>query len=229
MYFDESLAGEKNLICGANKEEYHIMGVNIQRDIPDVVYYDLSKVKDGEVCLCCNKGKLGISRGIEIGNIFQLGTKYTEPMGMTVHMPDGSEINPIMGCYGIGVGRNLASIAEESADDKGLVWNMNVAPWEVIISPLRQDDEVIGQKTEELYKKLAENGIDVIVDDRAVSAGVKFADSELLGIPVRVVISPRSMQEGNVEVSFRATGEKIMLKYDEAVDYLVKYVASQKF
>lgn len=229
VYFDESLVGEKNLICGANKEEYHIVGVNIQRDIPDVVYYDLSKVKDGEICPCCNKGKLGIFRGIEIGNIFQLGTKYTEPMGMSVHMPDGGEINPIMGCYGIGVGRNLASIAEESADDKGLVWNMNVAPWEVIISPLRQDDEIISQKTEDLYKKLVEKGIDVIVDDRAVSAGVKFADSELLGIPVRVVISPRSMQDGNVEVSFRATGEKIMLKYDEAIDYLIKYVASQKF
>ena len=227
--FDESLKNENSLVCGANKDKYHIKGVCIERDIPNVVYYDLSKVKDGEICPICGKGKLTISRGVEIGNIFQLGTKYTTPMQMMVQMANGEEMNPIMGCYGIGIGRNIACIAEESADEKGLVWNMNVAPWEVIISPLRQDDEVVSEKTVHLYNELKNNNIDVIVDDRAVSAGVKFADSELLGVPVRVVISPRSLQEGSVEISFRQSGEKIMLKYDEAAEYLTQFVRDSKF
>ena len=227
--FDESLKGEKNLCVGANKEEYHICGVNIDRDIPNVVYYDLSKVKDGEICPICGKGHLTISRGVEIGNIFQLGTKYSAPMGMNVNMPDGSSINPIMGCYGIGVGRNLACIAEESADEKGLVWNMNVAPWEVVISPLRLEDEQVKQKAENLYQSLKNAGIDVLYDDRNVSAGVKFADSELLGVPVRVVISPRSLTENQVELAFRAEGEKQMLNYDEALAFIKNYVTNAKF
>lgn len=229
VMFDESLKNENALVCGANKNEYHIMGVSIDRDIQDVVYYDLSKVKDGELCPMCGKGCLSVSRGVEIGNIFQLGTKYTSPMNMIVQTADGSEINPIMGCYGIGVGRNIACIAEESGDDKGLVWNMNVAPWEVVICALRQDDEVVAEKMNYLYNELRNNNIDVLLDDRAVSAGVKFADSELMGIPVRVVVSPRSLAEGNVEISFRKSGEKIMVGMLEAVEFICNYVSNAKF
>ena len=228
VLFDESLRDEKNMICGANKEKYHIKGVSTDRDIPNVVYYDVSKVKDGEGCVACG-GKLKIYRGVEIGNIFQLGTKYTKPMNMTIHMPDGGEINPIMGCYGIGVGRNLACVAEESGDDKGLVWNMNIAPWEVEICPLRLDDENVKLKSLELYDQLQQYGVDVLYDDRDVSAGYKFADSELLGIPVRVVVSPRSLQEGNVEIAFRTGGDKKMISIENAVSFLKDYVASQKF
>lgn len=227
--FDESLKGERNLCCGANKEEYHICGVNIDRDIPNVVYYDLSKVKDGEICPVCGKGNLAIFRGVEIGNIFQLGTKYTNPMAMNVNMPDGQTINPIMGCYGIGVGRNLACIAEESADDKGLVWNMNVAPWEVVVSPLRLEDNQVKQKADNLYASLKNAGVDVLYDDRNVSAGIKFADSELLGVPVRVVISPRSLAENKVEISFRQSGEKQMLNCEDAASYIINYVKEAKF
>ena len=229
VLFDESLRDENNLVCGANKEEYHICGISMQRDLPNIVYHDLSKVKDGEGCVNCSNGKIKIFRGVEIGNIFQLETKYTKPMNMTIQMPDGSEINPIMGCYGIGVGRNLACIAEESADEKGLIWNMNVAPWEVIISPLRFEDENVASKTNELYNNLKKCGIDVILDDRNVSAGVKFADSELLGIPLRVVISPRSLNEDQVEISIRETGEKQMMKYADAEGYIKNYVANAKF
>lgn len=229
VLYDESLKGETNLICGANKTEYHIYGISMQRDLPNVVYHDLSKVKDGEGCVNCGKGKIKISRGVEIGNIFQLETKYTKPMNMTVHMQDGTEINPIMGCYGIGVGRNLACIAEESADEKGLVWNMNVAPWEVMISPLRQEDENVLSKSNELYANLKNNGVDVLFDDRNVSAGVKFADSELLGIPLRVVVSPRSLNENQVEISIRETGEKQMVSYDDAISFIKEFITSHKF
>ncbi|MBE7074431.1 MAG: proline--tRNA ligase [Clostridiales bacterium] len=230
IVYDESLKDENNLICGANKEEYHIKGLNISRDLVGVEFHDISKVKDGEICVECGKGVLKISRGVEIGNIFQLGTKYTKPMNMTVHAQNGEEINPIMGCYGIGVGRNLACIAEEGSDEKGLIWNMNVAPWEVVICPLRIDDEVVCDKANSLYLELKNKGVDVLFDDRDnVSAGVKFADSELMGIPVRVVVSPRSLSSGEVEVAFRSTGEKKMVKYDEIVSYLIKYINEQKF
>ena len=229
VLFDKSLADENNLVCGANKEEYHISGLCIKRDLPNIVYYDITKVKEKQLCSCCGKGHLNIYRGVEIGNIFQLETKYSKPMKMTVHMPDGSEINPLMGCYGIGIGRNLACIAEESSDDKGLVWNMNVAPWEVILCPLRLDDENVLNKTNALYDELKNVGIDVLYDDRNISAGIKFADSELIGIPVRIVISPRSLLENNVEVTIRETGEKLMIKYEDIVSYIKKYVNDMKF
>ena len=229
VMFDESLKDEVNLVCGANKEEYHMTGMNIGRDIQNIVYYDLSKVKDGEICPICKSGTLKISRGVEIGNIFQLGTKYTKTMSMTVHDKDGKDINPIMGCYGIGVGRNLACIAEESSDEKGLVWNMNVAPWEVEVCPLRLDDENVQNNAIKLYNDLNDAGIDVLYDDRNVSAGYKFADCELLGIPVRVVISPRSLEQNQVEISFRDGSEKVMIGFDNAVEYLVNYVKSKKF
>jgi len=229
LLFDESLKGENNLVCGANKEEYHISGVCMSRDLPNIEYYDVSKVKDGEVCVNCKSGKLTISRGVEIGNIFQLGTKYTKPMNMTIHDKDGSEINPIMGCYGIGVGRNLACIAEESGDDKGLVWNMNVAPWEVEICPLRLDDELVVKTANKLYDDLKQAGIDVLFDDRDVSAGFKFADSELIGIPIRVVVSPRNLAEGKLEIAFRESGIKDMINLNDAVTYLTNAVQSAKF
>ena len=131
-------------------------------------------------------------------------------MGMAVTMPDGSLINPIMGCYGIGVGRSLASIAEESADDKGLNWPMAIAPWQIYLCPLRNDDENVTKVAEQLYKSLSQN-LEVIYDDRKVSAGVKLTDSELMGIPIRVVVSPRSLSENQAEITIRSTGEKIMI------------------
>ena len=206
---DKSLEGMQGLCCGANKEEYHLMGVNLVRDAKIDKYYDISKVKEGELCPVCGQ-PLKVERGIEIGNIFQLGTKYTKSMGMTVAMPDGSQINPIMGCYGIGVGRCLASVAEELSDDKGLVWPMSIAPWQVYLCPLRNDDEKVSAVAEELYKSLSEK-FEVLYDDRHVSAGVKLTDSELMGIPVRVVVSPRSLAQNQAEITLRASGEKIMV------------------
>ena len=206
IFYDNSLENLNNFVTGANKEDYHLKNVCASRDLKDVVFDDIALVKEGDCCSVCGE-KLRLTRGIEIGNIFQLGTKYTKSMGMKVSMPDGSSMEPIMGCYGIGIGRALASIIEEKGDDKGIVWPMTVAPWQVHFCPLRLDDENISAVADELYKKMQEAGIEVLYDDRIVSAGVKLTDSELMGMPIRVVISPKTMANGTAEVTMRETGE----------------------
>lgn len=224
IFFDRSLEGLENFVTGANKEEYHIKGVSISRDVNPEKFYDFAKVNEGDKCPICGK-PLKIKRGIEVGNIFQLGTKYTKSMGMTVHTADG-EINPIMGCYGIGVGRCLASIAEEYADDKGLVWPMAIAPWHIYLCPIRIDDENVKDKTEKLYERLLAENFEVLYDDRNVSAGIKLKDSELMGIPVRVVISPKTLENNEVEITIRQSGEKIFVPLDKLtrkLDEIVVY------
>lgn len=213
IYYDKSLEGLENFITGANKEEYHITGVSMSRDVKPEKFVEISKVNDGDTCAFCG-AKLAVKRGIEVGNIFQLGTKYSKTMGLTVSMPDGSTINPIMGCYGIGVGRCLASIAEESCDEKGLIWPMSIAPWQIYLCPLRNDDDKICEIANKLYIDLQSKGFEVLYDDRVTSAGVKFKDSELMGIPVRVVISPRSLENNEAEITIRESGEKIMVKLE---------------
>lgn len=223
ILYDSSLENTCGLITGANKEEYHLKGVNLKRDVIDAKFYDLSKVKENEKCPICGK-PLKIKRGIEIGNIFQLGTKYTKAMEMTIAMPDGSLINPLMACYGIGIGRALASVAEESCDEKGLVWPMSIAPWQVYLCPLRLDNIDVKQTAENLEKHLSKK-FEVIYDDRNVSAGIKLTDSELMGIPIRVVVSPRSLENNQAEITIRKTREKILVKLndlDNAIDSIIK-------
>ena len=210
ILYDNSLENLCGLVTGANKEDYHLIGVNINRDLKNAQFYDLAKVKENEKCPVCGQ-PLEIKRGIEIGNIFQLGTKYTKAMEMTIAMPDGSLTNPLMACYGIGVGRALASVAEESCDEKGLVWPMSITPWQVYLCPLRLDNAQVKETAEELEKQLNEK-FEVLYDDRNVSAGVKLTDSELMGIPIRVVVSPRSLENNQVEVTIRKTGEKMLVE-----------------
>lgn len=213
--YDISLKGAKNLVVGANAKPYHIKNFSFIRDYTPKSFEDISKVKEGQICKKCGKGHLKTVRGIEIGNIFQLGTKYTESMNMTVHNENGEEIYPIMGCYGIGVGRCLASIVEESCDEKGIIWPIQIAPWQIYLSPLRLDDENVYKTSEEINQLLETSGYEVLYDDRNVTAGIKFADSELMGIPLRVVVSPRSLQNNEIEIVVRKSGEKIMCKKDE--------------
>lgn len=168
-----------------------------------------------------------MENGIEIGNIFQLGTKYTKSMDMTVHGADGGEFHPIMGCYGIGVGRAIASIAQESSDDKGLILPMSVAPWQVHICPLRLDDESVKNKAYELYDDLTKAGVDVLFDDRNAAAGVKFNDADLMGMPIRIVVSPKSLATGEVEITVRATKESQKVAYDKALDVVKDIIEEQ--
>ena len=220
VVFDKSLEGAHNMVAGANKPLYHVKGVNVARDIKPKSFVDIAKVKAGDKCPVCGK-PLHLENGIEIGNIFQLGTKYTKSMGMTVLNEKGEAVNPIMGCYGIGVGRAIAAIAQESNDKAGLILPITVAPYKVHICPLRIDDQNVREKAFALYDALMKKGVNVLLDDREnVSNGVKFADADLMGMPIRVVVSPRGLQNDEIEVTDRATLSADKVKYEDALSYI---------
>ena len=203
ILYDTSLSNTNNLICGANEEGYHYKGFCPDRDLSNIEYNDFAKVFEGSICPKCGKKQITIKRGIEVGNIFQLGTKYTKSMNMTYLDADGQNKNPIMGCYGIGVGRLAASVCEAHHDDYGPIWPISIAPWEVQLCCLRADDQDAKNCADKLYKDLQGHGLEVIYDDRDVRAGVMFSDADLLGVPIRLVVSPRNMKENVVELSTR--------------------------
>lgn len=203
VVYDKSLEGSNNLSCGANEEEYHFTGLCMDRDVKNASYVDVAKIVEGGICPKCGKKTLSVSRGIEVGNIFQLGTKYTKSMNMQYLDADGNAQYPIMGCYGIGVGRLAASVCEAHHDDFGPIWPITIAPWEIHLCCLRSDDAEAKACADELYKTLQNKGIEVIYDDRNVRPGVMFSDADLLGVPIRLVVSPRNMKESVVELSTR--------------------------
>lgn len=203
VVYDRSLEGTRNLVCGANEEGYHFTGLNMDRDVPNAEYVDVAKATVGGVCPKCGKHSLTIKNGIEVGNIFQLGRRYTESMGMTYDDEKGNRVNPIMGCYGIGVGRLMASVCEEHHDQYGPVWPISIAPWEIEICALRADQAHVKEEANKLYKSLMDEGYEVLFDDRTVSAGFMFSDADLLGSPVRIVISPKTLDRGEVEIVTR--------------------------
>ncbi|MCI6122829.1 MAG: proline--tRNA ligase [Christensenellaceae bacterium] len=203
VVYDRSLEGTRNLICGANEEGYHFTGLNMDRDVPNAEYADVAKATVGGVCPKCGKHSLTIKNGIEVGNIFQLGRRYTESMCMTYDDEKGNRVNPIMGCYGIGVGRLMASVCEEHHDQYGPVWPISIAPWEIEICALRADQAHVKEEANKLYKSLMDEGYEVLFDDRTVSAGFMFSDADLLGSPVRIVISPKTLDRGVVEIVTR--------------------------
>ena len=213
IIFDESLKNEKNLVAGANKVDYHVKGICVARDIKPENYADVAEVKEGSECPHC-KGKLQFKRGVEVGNIFQLGTRYSESMGMTYVDTDGKAKTPIMGCYGIGVGRLLACIIESKHDEYGPIWPISVAPWQVHICVLKSKKQDMNEIGFDVYKKLNKQ-YEVIMDDRNVGAGVQFADADLLGIPVRVVIGEKNLKDGNVEIITRDKSIKKLVALED--------------
>ena len=224
LVFDSSLVGLESTVCGANEVDYHYVGFNVARDFGEVEYVDVAKIYEGAICPCCGKKTIQISNGIEVGNIFQLGTKYTKSMDMTYLDSNGVAQHPIMGCYGIGVGRLIASICEESHDDYGPVWPISIAPWQVQICNLRKKNEEVSAVCEKLYDELQKNHIEVLYDDRDMRPGSMFADADLFGIPVRVVVSPKTCEKGIVEVSFRDKSFKGEIPMDTAVEEITKMV-----
>ncbi|RKI23439.1 proline--tRNA ligase [bacterium 1xD8-6] len=217
VYIDVTLKGISGMVAGANKEGYHYTGLNLERDLPSVEYADISKIQEGSICPCCGKKSIAIKRGIEVGNIFQLGTKYTKAMGMQYTDENGQMQYPVMGCYGIGVGRMAASICEAYHDDFGPVWPITIAPWEVHLCCLRADDAETKETADKLYQDLQGAGVEVIYDDReGVRPGAMFSDADLLGVPVRVVVSPRNLKESCVEVVTRDKSVKEMVAVENA-------------
>ena len=227
VVFDASLKGIESLVCGANETDCHMTGLNIARDVGNVEYVDVAKAYDGGICPVCGKPSVYTSRGIEVGNIFQLGTKYTESMDMTYVAQDGSLQHPIMGCYGIGVGRLAASVCEAHRDDYGPIWPISIAPWHVHLCSMRADNEEVAAMSQKIYDELQAKGIEVIWDDRPVSAGVMFADADLFGVPVRMIVSPKGLKNGTIEISARDKSMKEIKPIDEAVDFVVNYVTEE--
>ena len=224
VLYDKSLEGRNNLSCGANEAEHHYKGLDMERDVPNAEYHDFAKIQEGGICPKCGKKTVKISRGIEVGNIFQLGTKYTKSMNMTYVDANGESKTPIMGCYGIGVGRLAASVCEAHHDEYGPIWPKAIAPWQVHLCAVRVDDEEVRAYADKLYEDLQDAGIEVIYDDRSVRAGVMFADADLLGIPLRIIVSPKNMKQGVVEVASRDKTLKTQIPLENVMEEIKQYL-----
>ena len=221
---DEALRGRRGMYTGANVDDTHLRGVDVERDVSVGKWADLREVAAGDACVNCGHG-LEVERGIEVGHIFKLGYKYSDALEIRVSGPDGKPLRPIMGCYGIGVERAMATIIEVHHDDKGIIWPVAVAPFEVVVVIAQQDDAAVAEAGEEVYVALADAGVDVIVDDRPVRAGVKFADAELVGIPFRVTVGKRGLAAGNAELTDRATGSTVAVPLTDLAQHVREAIA----
>ena len=224
---DLQLAERTNMVTGANLDEYHLRGVDLGRDIAVTEWMDLRTVVAGEGCPVCGE-PLEVLRGIESGHIFKLGTKFSEALGATVLDADGASVPLVMGSYGIGVERNLAAAVEMNHDDQGIKWPVAIAPYEVVITVVKPDDDDTMTVADRLYDDMRTAGLDVLIDDRAERPGVKFTDAELIGIPFRVTVGPRGLAEGIVELAVRASGERSELAIETAADAVAELVAGSK-
>ncbi len=217
---DKALAGRFNMVTGANDDDFHYRGVDVDRDIKVRQWLDLREVADGEPCSNCGE-QLEVFKAIEVGHIFKLGTKYAEAFGMSVLDEEGEAKTVIMGSYGIGLERNIAAVVETHHDEKGIIWPVAIAPYAVAITVLRADTAEALEAGQRLYEQLEQAGIDTILDDRVERPGVKFADAELIGVPYRVTVGPRGLEKGIVEIQERAGGDGEEVTVSNAVQYLV--------
>ena len=224
---DESLRGRVNMVTGANEDDWHHSGVDVDRDIEVSVWADVREVHSGEPCPVCG-GPLELWKGIEVGHIFKLGTKYSETFGVYVQDENGDSHPIIMGSYGIGVERGMAAVVETFHDDKGIIWPVSVAPYEVVITVVRADDEATLTAAETLSSALEAAGIEVLIDDREERPGVKFADAELIGIPYRVTVGPRGVGQGIVEMTTRQDLSTEEVAIAEVVGLLADLVTARR-
>jgi prolyl-tRNA synthetase len=219
-YVDRSAALSANFVCGANKDGVHLRSVNWERDLPLCKVVDLRNVEEGDTSPD-GEGTIEIKRGIEVGHIFKLGTKYSEAMKATVLNENGKATLMEMGCYGIGVSRVVAAAIEQNHDDKGIIWPASIAPFELALIPLNMNKSaIVAEKTEELYTTLKNLGIDVFMDDRNERPGSKFADIELIGLPHRIVISDRGIKNGTLEYKGRSDTENQDIPLDSVIEFI---------
>ncbi|QNH53594.1 proline--tRNA ligase [Selenomonas timonae] len=211
---DETAMRMHNAVSGANEADYHYINVNPQRDFGAVTVADIRLVEEGDECPVCENGHLHIGRGIEAGQIFALGTKYSAAMGATF-LDETGKAQPLqMGCYGIGVGRTMAAAIEQNHDESGIIWPRAIAPYEVVVVAVNAKVEEQLRYAEEIYEELRAAGVDVLLDDRRERAGVKFNDCDLIGYPVRIAIGPKTIENGSIEVKVRRTGELVNFARD---------------
>ena len=224
---DASLKDAQSWLIGANKVGYHIKGALPGRDFEVAEWLDLATAQEGDGCPHCG-APLHTARGIEVSQVFQLGTKYSEAMGATFMDEDGVEKPFQMGCYGIGVSRTLAAVVEQYNDEHGIIFPVSVAPYEVEIVPLNVGDDLVWPAVERLAGELVAHGLEVIVDDRSERAGVKFADADLYGMPYQVILGKRGVANGMAEVKDRATGERTDVPFDGLAAYLLERIAPKR-
>ena len=221
---DDALRGRRGMYTGANIDDTHLRGVDVERDIAVGRWADLREAAAGEPCVNCGH-ELEVERGIEVGHIFKQGYKFTDAIGISVSGPDGMPFRPIMGSYGIGVERAMAAVIEVHHDDKGIIWPAAIAPFGVVVVIAQQDDAAVAAAGEQVYQSLLAAGVEVIVDDRPVRAGVKFSDAELVGIPFRVTVGKRGLATGTAELTDRATGSTVQIPLDELAEHVREAVA----
>ena len=223
---DPSAAGTSNLVVGANETDYHYINFNYGRDLKDADVVDIAAVREGDPCPVTGQPLL-MKRGIEVGNIFQLGTKYSKPMNCNYLDKDGKSHPMIMGCYGIGVGRTMASVVEDSHDDYGPIWPMSIAPYQIHLCALNPDKDGVGPAAEKLYDELNKLGVEVLFDDRGEKAGFMFSDADLIGIPFRAIVSPKSLAQGKVEFKLRTSRDAELLPVEDAAKILAEKVRAE--
>jgi prolyl-tRNA synthetase len=229
MIIDHAVAAMAVGVTGANKTDYHIRNVVPGRDFPlegeNIIVADIRNAVEGDTH---NGKKLLFRRGIEVGQVFKLGTKYSEKLGAKVLDEKGVEKPCLMGCYGIGINRIVASAIEAGSDKDGIIWPISIAPFEVLITSVNQDDENVANAARQIYQQLLDKGVDVLLDDRDVRGGVKFKDADLIGIPVRVTVGKKSVAEGNAEIKLRRESESRKVRIDKAGQEVVKIVGTLK-
>jgi len=225
---DYSVLAGNNWICGANRNDKHNLNANLGRDFEVANVADVGFAAAGDFCPKCNEGKLEESRGIEVGQVFYLGDKYSKLMNCTFLDDNGESRLVQMGCYGIGVGRTLAAAIEQGHDECGIIWSVPLAPWEVVILPLHLNNEPLLEAAESIYRGLGEAGIEVAIDDRNERAGFKFKDADLTGYPIQVILGSRSVAEGKVEAKFRASGERIEMALSKVVERVSEWILDRR-
>lgn len=227
ILIDYSVIDMVNFVTGANRENYHLKNVNVGRDFKVEAFTDLRIVNAGDPCPRCGES-IKIARGIEVGHVFKLGTKYSKAMKAMYLDKDGQEKIMIMGCYGIGIGRTVAAGIEQNHDENGIVWPMPLAPYHVMITPVNINEITVKETAEYLYNAMMTEGIEVIFDDRDERAGVKFKDADLIGIPLRITVGHKNLQDGNVELKIRKTGENQLCQVSDIIEK-VKEIIRQEF
>ncbi|MEZ0537525.1 proline--tRNA ligase [Caldicellulosiruptoraceae bacterium PP1] len=223
---DNEIKYMKNFVVGANETDYHLVNVNL-KDFNVSRFEDIRNITENDICPICQETNVKVEKGIEIGHIFKLGTKYSKAFNCVYTDENGEQKLMIMGCYGIGINRTAAAVIEQSHDDDGIIWPISIAPFHAIVVPVNAKDKNQMQEAERIYNELLNKGLEVLIDDREERAGVKFKDADLIGIPLRITIG-KKINEGIVELRDRKTKEVIEIKKEEAVQFILEYIEKLK-